>query len=59
MNKKHSDIIYYILDYRFNNECYNINQTRDDIFNIYINGYINSKNIIFNNFIALPAPPSS
>jgi predicted acylesterase/phospholipase RssA len=48
-----SDIIFQILDSRFKNEIMNINQTRDDIFNIYMNGYINSKNIIFNNFIAL------
>ena len=34
----------------------NLNQNKDDIFNIYMNGYINSKNIIFKNYIALPAP---
>ena len=50
-----SDVIYQILDNRFKNELLNINQTRDDIFNIYMNGYINSKNIIYNNFIALPS----
>ena len=57
-NKLHcnskSDIIYQILDSRFKNETVNINQTRDDIFNIYMNGYINSKNVIYDNFIALP-----
>jgi len=56
-NKAYSDtqsnIIFQILDSRFKNEIMNINQTRDDIFNIYMTGYINSKNIIFNNFIAL------
>jgi hypothetical protein len=46
-------IIHKILDSRFKNELVNINQTKDDIFNIYMNGYINSKNIIFNNYIAL------
>jgi NTE family protein len=49
-----SDVIFQILDSRFKNELININQTRDDIFNIYMVGYINSKNIIYNNFIALP-----
>ena len=48
------DIQYQILDHRFKNETINLNQSRDDIFNIYMNGYINSKDIIFNNFIALP-----
>ena len=51
------DIQYQILDSRFKNETVNLNQSRDDIFNIYMNGYINSKNIIFNNFIALPPIP--
>ena len=57
-NKAHKNnndtIIYQILDSRFKNETLNINQTRDDIFNIYMTGYINSKNIIYDNFIALP-----
>lgn len=48
------DIIYEILDSRFKNETVNLNQTRDDIFNIYMIGYINSKNIIYDNCIALP-----
>jgi len=48
-----SEIIYQILDSRYKNETININQTKDDIFNIYMNGYINSKNIIYDNFIAL------
>ena len=46
-------IIYQILDSRFKNETININQTKDDIFNIYMNGYINSKEILFTNHIAL------
>jgi len=45
--------IYKILDDEFNNESINLNQSRDDIFNIYINGYINSKNILFENHFAL------
>ena len=43
-----------VLDDSFKNELVNLNQTRDDIFNIYMHGYINSKNIIFENYIALP-----
>ncbi len=45
--------IFYILDETFNNETMNLNQSRDDIFNIYMNGYINSKNILFTNYKAL------
>ena len=51
-----SDIIYKVLDSKFKDEMVNLNQNKDDIFNIYMNGYINSKNIIFKNYIALPAP---
>jgi len=50
---KNEDNIYKILDERFKNEMVNLNQSKDDIFNIYMNGYINSKNIIFKNCIAL------
>lgn len=50
---------YSVLDESFKNEMVNLNQTRDDIFNIYMHGYINSKNIIFNNYIALPPPNES
>jgi NTE family protein len=53
---KNEKIIFKILDSKFEKEFMNINQTKDDIFNIYMNGYKNSKNIIFDNFIALPAP---
>jgi NTE family protein len=53
---KNDKIIFKILDQKYNNEVININQTKDDIFNIFMNGYINSKNTIFNNFIALPPP---
>jgi len=51
---KNQENVYKILDPRFKNELVNLNQSKDDIFNIYMNGYINSKNIIFNNYIALP-----
>jgi histidyl-tRNA synthetase len=37
-----------ILDSKYENETVNLNQSNDDIFNIYMNGYINSKNIIYN-----------
>jgi predicted acylesterase/phospholipase RssA len=47
------EVIYTILDSRFNNEVVNINQTKDDIFNIYMIGYINSKNVIYDNFFAI------
>jgi hypothetical protein len=54
----HKDIdtqhVYSVLDDTFKDESINLNQTRDDIFNIYMHGYINSKNIIFKNYFALP-----
>jgi NTE family protein len=53
---KNNEIIFKILDEKFENDLLNINQSKDDIFNIFMNGYINSKNTIFNNFIALPEP---
>jgi NTE family protein len=53
-HKPDSEIIYKILDTRFKDEMINFNQSKDDIFNIYMNGYTNSKNIIFKNHIALP-----
>ena len=56
-NHSKKDCIHQILDDRFKNETVNLNQSKDDIFNIYMHGYINSKNIIFKNHIALPAPP--
>uniref|UniRef100_A0A6C0AZZ7 PNPLA domain-containing protein n=1 Tax=viral metagenome TaxID=1070528 RepID=A0A6C0AZZ7_9ZZZZ len=52
--KSGTDNVYSILDDSFNHESVNLNQSRDDIFNIYMNGYINSKNIMFKNHIALP-----
>jgi predicted acylesterase/phospholipase RssA len=57
--KKNKKIIFEILDVKFMYETANIKQTRDDIFNIFMNGYINSKNAIFNNFIALPSNEKS
>jgi NTE family protein len=52
-SKKNKDITFNILDSKFMKELLNLNQTRDDIFNIYMTGYINSRNIIYNNFIAI------
>ena len=46
--------VHQILDSRFTKEVVNFNQTKDDIFNIYMIGYRNSKEIIFKNYIALP-----
>ena len=51
--QNNDNVVCQILDPSFKNELMNINQSKDDIFNIYMNGYINSKNSIFNNFIAL------
>ena len=48
-----ADNIYKILDIKFNGQVFNLKQTRDDIFNIYMNGYTNTKNILFKNHIAL------
>ena len=50
---KNKENIYKILDTKFKDEFVNLNQSKDDIFNIYMNGYINSKNIIYNNCIAI------
>jgi NTE family protein len=44
---------FHLLEKHFDNELFNIKQTRDDIFTIYMNGYEKSKTIIFDNFIAL------
>jgi NTE family protein len=51
--KNDSENIYHILDEKFKNQMVNFNQSRDDIFNIYMNGYTNSKNILFKNHIGL------
>ncbi len=53
-NNSNSEIIHQILDSRFTKEMLNFHQSRDDIFNIYMTGYINSKNIILSNVVALP-----
>jgi NTE family protein len=39
-------VIYNIIDDKYNNEMYNINQSRDTIFNIYFNGYNNTLKIV-------------
>jgi predicted acylesterase/phospholipase RssA len=52
---KNEKIIFKILDSNFNNDAININQSKDDVFNIFMNGYLNSKNVIFDNFLALPS----
>jgi len=51
-----SQIMYTILnDERFNKESVNLNQSKDDIFTMYMHGYLTSKEIIFKNYIALPS----
>ena len=56
VNKTHyteNSIVYNILDITFKGESFNFNQSRDDIFNMYMTGYINSRNILFNHCIAI------
>jgi NTE family protein len=48
--------VYNILDDSFQNESLNLNQTRDDIFNIYMHGYINTREILLKNYFSLPVP---
>ena len=56
INKKPENAITFkVLDSKFNNQQLNINQSRDDIFNIYMSGYNLSKSVLFDNFIALKA----
>ena len=50
-------IITEIIQEKYNNDMANINQNKDDIFNIYMYGYLKSKDKIFENFIALPSIP--
>jgi hypothetical protein len=50
-------IITEIIQEKYNNDMANINQSKDDIFNIYMYGYLKSKERIFENFIALPPIP--
>jgi hypothetical protein len=38
----------------FKDEMVNFNQSRDDIFNIYMNGYTNSREVLFKNYNTLP-----
>jgi predicted acylesterase/phospholipase RssA len=51
--KSKRENIFNVIDSYYENQSYNIKQTKDDIFSLYLNGYTNSKNIIFDNFIAL------
>ena len=48
-----SENVYKILDDKFKDQMVNFNQTKDDIFNIYMSGYNNSKKILFTNHIGL------
>jgi len=52
LNNKFNDkskIMFNVLDSKYENETVNLNQSNDDIFNIYMNGYNNTKKI-FNSF---------
>jgi predicted acylesterase/phospholipase RssA len=51
--KRNAENIYKILDESFKNEMVNLRQSRDTIFTIYMNGYINSKEHLFTNHIAI------
>jgi len=51
--ESHSGLVHKILLPRFSNETLNVNQTKDDMFNLYMHGYISSKNILFDNFKAI------
>ena len=47
-------ILVNLVNDKYKDDLFNINQTKDDIFNIYMNGYLNSKKVIYDSFIALP-----
>lgn len=51
--KTNNNIKLCVLDDKYSTEIYNINQSRDTIFNIYMNGYKNTKNLLFDNFLAI------
>jgi predicted acylesterase/phospholipase RssA len=50
-------LLFDVIDYRYINDMVNFDQTKDDVFNIYIQGYFLTKKMLYNNFIALPPPP--
>jgi NTE family protein len=60
INNKNVDlneyIIVNIIEEKYNNYMLNIDQSKDDIFNIYMYAYLSSKEKLFENFIALPSP---
>ena len=51
--KQKRENIFYILNDSFENQTYNLKQTKDDVFTLYINGYKNSYKVIYDNFIAI------
>ena len=57
--KKESTCVYKILDSRFKSETVNVYQTKDSLFNIYMNGYKNSKEVLLKNYFSLPASVDS
>ena len=57
--KKKSECVYKILHDRFKNETTNVYQTKDTFFNIYMNGYKNSKEVLLKNYFSLPVSSCS
>ena len=51
--KQKRENIFYILNDSFENQTYNLKQTKDDVFTLYINGYNNSYKVIYDNFIEI------
>jgi len=43
---KNQEIIFNIISKKYDNEMYNINQSNDTIFNIYMDGYTHTKNVL-------------
>jgi predicted acylesterase/phospholipase RssA len=49
---------YSILDESFQHEMLNLKQNKDSIFNLYLHGYLNTREILLKNYIGLPEPVS-
>jgi NTE family protein len=54
-NKHELYNIYNVVDESFKDDLLNTDQSRDDIFNKYMYGYLNSKDILLKNHFSLPA----
>lgn len=53
IKESHNGLVHKLLDSRFNKEVLNFNQTKDDIFNLYMHGYLRSKQTLFENYKAI------